>query len=140
MLPLHTISEIDGSSEEIILSSGKFIKIIVKNLIKWIYFAANYSRLNVKINFNRNVDYYLVQVYIPCTMLVIMAWLTFFLNENAINVRAMLCGIVFLAMIFGLNSIQSFVPKTSYTKSLDIFTGISMTLVFVAVIGKIFFI
>lgn len=52
------------------------------------------------------------------------------------NVRAMLCGVSLLAMVMALNAIQSFVPKTSYSKALDIFTGISMTLVFVAVIGE----
>lgn len=69
-------------------------------------------------------------------MLVIIGWLSFFLNRNAFKFRGILCGIILLAMVFGLSQLPINVPKTSYTKSLDIYAGVCMTFVFIAVIGE----
>lgn len=69
-------------------------------------------------------------------MIVIMAWISFFLNKNASNIRIVMCIAGLLSLIVELQCINSFVPKTSYAKALDIYTGICMTLVFFALVGE----
>jgi hypothetical protein len=136
-LPLHKVTELRTTSQEIKTKTGlpKILN-LKTHLILIFLISGIYSRLTIEIDFQRMFNYYMVSIYIPCLMLVIMSWLTFFLNRNAFNMRAVLCGIIFLAMIFGLNMIQQNIPKTSYTKSVDCYTGICMTFLFVAIIGR----
>lgn len=136
--PLHTVKVGEIISERIKAKNGKVLICFPFSncLTSFIYFKATYSRLAFEIEFQRIFGHYMVQIYVPCLMLVIMSWLTFFLNKNAFTMRATICGITFLAMIFLLNLAQQNFPKTSYSKSLDYYTGICMTMIFFAVIGE----
>lgn len=97
----------------------------------------NYSRLATEFEFKRSTGYYIPQVYTPCTMIVILSWISFWLNRGSANVRLTICAISLLIMTFGCQSIGSQIPKTSYVKSIDVFTGVCMTFVFIAFIGKL---
>lgn len=96
--------------------------------------SGNYSRLSLTLEFEREIAYYLVQIYIPCVMIVVMAWISFFLNKNASSIRAVMCIAGLLSLIVEIQCINSFVPKTSYAKALDLYTGICMTLAFIALV------
>jgi hypothetical protein len=102
-------------------------------------FTANYSRLTIDLEFQRLSGYYLIQLYIPCNMLIILCWISFFLNKNSMNVRIILCFTSLALLIFGIANFNSQVPKTSYTKALDNYTGVCMTFIFVAIVGKLIF-
>ncbi|KAL7030521.1 hypothetical protein ACKWTF_006694 [Chironomus riparius] len=117
-LPLFSVTNVDTSHELISQTHG------------------NYSRISVSLGFQRSVEYYLIQIYIPCSMVVIMAWLSFFLNKNASNIRLVMCIAGLLSLIVELQCLNSYVPKTSYVKALDIYSGICMTLVFVSLVGE----
>lgn len=47
------------------------------------YFIGNYSRLACEIQFVRSMGYYLIQIYIPSGLIVIISWVSFWLNRNA---------------------------------------------------------
>lgn len=99
--------------------------------------TGNYSRLSVSFSFKRMPGYYIRQVYIPCTMIVILSWITFWLNRRAFNVRLMICALSLLILTIGLNIVGLEIPKTSYTKAIDVFTGVCMTFTFIALVGKL---
>lgn len=65
-----------------------------------------------------------------------MAWISFFLNKNASNIRLVMCVVGLLSLVVELQCLNSYVPKTSYPKALDIYTGICMTLVFLSLVGE----
>lgn len=96
--------------------------------------SANYSRLNVEFEFKRLSGYYIRQIYIPCLMLVILSWISFWLNRRAFNVRLVITAVSLLILSIGLNIVGFEIPKTNYNKAIDIFTGVSMTFVFVALV------
>ncbi|KAG5683872.1 hypothetical protein PVAND_013133 [Polypedilum vanderplanki] len=115
-LPLIKVKNLDLKSQVISLAHG------------------TYSRMELTVAFERTVGYYIIQIYIPCTMIVIIAWISFFLNKNAMNIRCVLCIAGLLSLIVECQAINTFIPKTSYSKALDLYTGICMTLVFIALV------
>ncbi|KAJ6637508.1 Gamma-aminobutyric acid receptor subunit beta [Pseudolycoriella hygida] len=96
--------------------------------------SGNYSRLNVEFELKRMTGHYLTQIYIPCTMLVILSWISFWLNRRAANVRLVLCTLSLVLMAVGLTIVSYNMPKTSYTKAIDVYMGACMTFVFAALI------
>lgn len=59
-------------------------------LIMSIHFAGEYSCLKVDLLFKREFSYYLIQIYIPCCMLVIVSWVSFWLDQGAVPARVSL--------------------------------------------------
>lgn len=98
--------------------------------------AGNYSRLNVEFELQRSTGYYIPQVYIPCTMIVILSWISFWLTRRATNVRLAICVTAMILMPICLQTLSTQLPKTSYIKAVDVYTGVCMSFVFLALVGK----
>jgi glycine receptor alpha-3 len=77
---------------EISLSSGKhfFGIILYLQLNFFLYQTGNYSRLACEIQFERAMGYYLIQIYIPSSLIVVISWVSFWLNRNATPARVSL--------------------------------------------------
>ena len=45
--------------------------------------SGNYSRLLADVQFTRSMGYYMIQVYIPSSLIVVMSWVSFWLNRGA---------------------------------------------------------
>ena len=42
-----------------------------------------YQFIGMKIYLKRHIGFYVLQVYVPCIMLVILSWVSFFINREA---------------------------------------------------------
>lgn len=93
-----------------------------------------YSCLRVDFVFTREFSYYLVQIYIPIMMMVIIAWLSFFLDHKKPNARVTLTTLTLLICAVMTAIINAQIPRVSYTKPVDVWTGISLTFIFVALV------
>ena len=51
--------------------------------------SGNYSRLLADVQFTRSMGYYMIQVYIPSSLIVVMSWVSFWLNRGAGNDQVM---------------------------------------------------
>lgn len=60
--------------------------------------TGTYSCIKVDLLFRREFSYYLIQIYIPCVMLVIVSWVSFWLDPNAIPARVSLGVTTLLTM------------------------------------------
>lgn len=78
--------------------------------------TGEYSCLRVDFIFKREFSYYLVQFYIPCCMLVIVSWVSFWLDPNAVPARVALGVTTLLNMSTHASSINQSLPPVSYTK------------------------
>ncbi|GBO33307.1 Glutamate-gated chloride channel, partial [Araneus ventricosus] len=96
--------------------------------------ASEYSCLKVDLQFKREFSYYLIQIYIPCCMLVIVSWVSFWLDPNAIPARVSLGVTTLLTMATQISGINASLPPVSYTKAIDIWTGVCLTFVFGALL------
>ncbi|XP_076062287.1 glutamate-gated chloride channel-like isoform X2 [Oratosquilla oratoria] len=96
--------------------------------------TGEYSCLLVVLIFKREFSYYLIQFYIPCCMLVIVSWVSFWLDQNAVPARVSLGVTTLLTMSTQTSSINSTLPPVSYTKAIDVWTGVCLTFVFGALL------
>lgn len=101
-----------------------------------IYFTGNYSRLACEIQFVRSMGYYLIQIYIPSGLIVIISWVSFWLNRNATPARVALGVTTVLTMTTLMSSTNAALPKISYVKSIDVYLGTCFVMVFASLLGK----
>ena len=83
-----------------------------------------YSCLKVELIFKREFSYYLITIYVPCCMLVIVSWVSFWLDQNAIPARVSLGVTTLLTMSTQTSGINAQLPPVSYTKAIDVWTGV----------------
>lgn len=100
------------------------------------YFIGNYSRLACEIQFVRSMGYYLIQIYIPSGLIVIISWVSFWLNRNATPARVALGVTTVLTMTTLMSSTNAALPKISYVKSIDVYLGTCFVMVFASLLGK----
>jgi len=91
-------------------------------------FAGSYSCLTVELTFKREFSYYLLTIYVPCCMLVIVSWVSFWLDPNAVPARVSLGVTTLLTMSTQTASINNSLPPVAYTKAIDVWTGVSIWL------------
>ena len=94
----------------------------------------NYSRLICEIQFARSMGYYLIQIYIPASLIVIISWVSFWLHRNATPARVSLGVTTVLTMTTLMSSTNSALPKISYIKSIDVYLGTCFVMVFASLL------
>lgn len=90
--------------------------------------------LFVRFQLKREIGYYLLQIYLPCYLIVIISWVSFWINREAAPARVTL-GITTLltTSTIGLTG-RAGIPKVSYSTALDIFLLMCFSFVFAALV------
>lgn len=93
-----------------------------------------YSTLLVSFHLQRHMGDFVIQVYGPCILLVVISWVSFWLNREATSDRISLGITTVLTMTFlGLEARKD-LPKVPYPTALDYFVFISFTYIFSTVV------
>ena len=96
--------------------------------------TGEYSCLRTTLTLKRQFSYYLLQLYIPSSMLVIVSWVSFWLDRSAVPARVTLGVTTLLTMTTQSNGINAKLPPVSYTKAIDIWIGVCLALIFGALL------
>ncbi|KAF7637852.1 hypothetical protein Mgra_00002828, partial [Meloidogyne graminicola] len=96
--------------------------------------TGNYSRLTAYFTFKRNLGFYLIQIYFPSSLIVVISWVSFFLNREATQARVTIGVTTVLTQTTLMTSTNASLPKVSYVKSLDIFLGVCFFIVFASLL------
>jgi len=96
--------------------------------------TGEYSCLQVDLTFARQLSFFIVTVYIPCSMTVSVSWLSFWLDHKAVPARVALGVTTLLAMSTTQASIQNSLPPVAYTKAIDVWSGVCVFFVFSALL------
>uniref|UniRef100_A0A0R3RGK3 Gamma-aminobutyric acid receptor subunit beta n=1 Tax=Elaeophora elaphi TaxID=1147741 RepID=A0A0R3RGK3_9BILA len=96
--------------------------------------TGNYSRLSTYFTFKRNIGFYLIQIYFPSSLIVVISWVSFWLNRDATQARVAIGVTTVLTMTTLMTSTNASLPKVSYIKSLDIFLGTCYFIVFASLL------
>ncbi|KAA0204008.1 hypothetical protein HAZT_HAZT003449 [Hyalella azteca] len=86
------------------------------NYISDLIVAGTYSCLQVDLVFKREFSFYLIQYYVPCCMLVVVSWVSFWLDAQSVPARVSLGVTTLLTMSTQTSSINQSLPPVSYTK------------------------
>jgi gamma-aminobutyric acid receptor subunit alpha len=109
-------------------------------------FIGTRSILYVVFAFRRHVGYFLIQLYVPCILIVFLSWVGLWLNREATNDRINLgrdillnslddiffaSGVTtVLTLIFVIIEGKKDLPKVSYATALDLFLAVCFIFVF----------
>ncbi|CAJ0942187.1 unnamed protein product, partial [Mesorhabditis belari] len=104
------------------------------NLSDYRYPNKESSVLKVYFKLQRQQGFYILQIYTPCTLLVVMSWVSFWINKEASPARVALGIMTVLSMStlgFGL---RTDLPKVSHPTALDIYIIVCFGFVFAALV------
>ncbi|CAG5135697.1 unnamed protein product, partial [Candidula unifasciata] len=87
-------------------------------------FAALHSVLCVTFKLSRHTGYFLINLYLPCCLLVVLSWVSFWINREATADRIALGSTTVLTMtIIGIEN-KSQLPKVSYVTAMDVYVAL----------------
>lgn len=110
-------------------------KPIVFYQIFFFSFSENsFTCIVANIHLQRRVEFFLLQVFIPSTMIVFISWVSFWLPINAVPARIALGSTTVLIMITQRQSTAISLPPVSYIKAIDVWTVTCLVFVFAALL------
>ncbi|XP_077990579.1 uncharacterized protein LOC144444902 [Glandiceps talaboti] len=91
----------------------------------------NFSYVEVSFVLERQLGFYLLQVYIPSSALVIIAWLTLWIDASTSTPARVSLGITtILALVTQSSWLRSEIPKVAYVTALDVWMVTCQIVVF----------
>nr|AAC25482.1 inhibitory amino acid receptor subunit gbr-2B [Caenorhabditis elegans]QRW38688.1 glutamate-gated chloride channel AVR-14B subunit [Caenorhabditis elegans] len=96
--------------------------------------TGEYSCARVVLRLRREYSYYLIQLYIPCIMLVVVSWVSFWLDKDAVPARVSLGVTTLLTMTTQASGINTKLPPVSYIKAVDVWIGVCLAFIFGALL------
>ena len=79
-------------------------------------FTGEYSCLLMELTLKREFSYYMLTIYVPTCMLVIVSWFSFWIDPKAVPARVALGVTTLLTMSTKTASISNSLPPVAYTK------------------------
>ncbi|VBB29192.1 unnamed protein product [Acanthocheilonema viteae] len=105
---------------------------VIKTSYNWT--DPHVSVLKVYFKLQRQQGFYILQIYTPCTLIVAVSWVSFWINKESSPARVSL-GIMTVLSVSTLGfSYRSDLPKVSHSTALDIYIISCFGFVFAAVI------
>ncbi|XP_006813348.1 gamma-aminobutyric acid receptor subunit beta-3-like [Saccoglossus kowalevskii] len=110
--------------------------------------TGSYPRLSLEFRLRRSVGFFILQTYLPCILIVMLSWVSFWINHEATSARVALVaankqvetarttiGITtVLTMTTISTSVRASLPRISYIKAIDIYLVTSFAFVFAALL------
>uniref|UniRef100_A0AAR2LE55 Glycine receptor, alpha 4b n=1 Tax=Pygocentrus nattereri TaxID=42514 RepID=A0AAR2LE55_PYGNA len=98
------------------------------------YNTGKFTCIEVKFHLERQMGYYLIQMYIPSLLTVILSWVSFWINMDAAPARVGLGITTVLTMATQSSGSRASLPKVSYVKAIDIWMAVCLLFVFAALL------
>lgn len=99
-----------------------------------LFIAGEFSCLKAEFHLQRSIGYHLVQSYMPTILIVVISWVSFWLDVEAIPARITLGVTTLLTISSKSSGVQSNLPPVSYVKAIDVWMGACTTFVFTALL------
>ncbi|CAJ0603918.1 unnamed protein product [Cylicocyclus nassatus] len=100
--------------------------------------TGEYSCIQAVFVLKRMFSYYFAQIYLPSTLLVIVSWVSFWLDRDAVPARVTLGVTTLLTMTTTAIGINSNLPAVSYIKAVDVWIGACLAFIFATVLEYAF--
>ncbi|KAM4040877.1 gamma-aminobutyric acid receptor subunit rho-2-like [Anomaloglossus baeobatrachus] len=93
-----------------------------------------YNRLYINFTLRRHIFFFLLQTYFPATLMVMLSWVSFWIDRRAVPARVSLGITTVLTMSTIITGVNASMPRVSYIKAVDIYLWVSFVFVFLSVL------
>ncbi|XP_076323285.1 glycine receptor subunit alpha-2-like isoform X2 [Tachypleus tridentatus] len=94
----------------------------------------NFSVLKITFTLKRQNGYHLIETYLPTFMIVMISWVSFWLNVDAVPARVTLGVTTLLTLTTVAAGVRTNLPPVSYVKAIDVWIGACSVMVFGALL------
>ncbi|XP_044540123.1 glycine receptor subunit alpha-1, partial [Gracilinanus agilis] len=119
----------DLTLPQFILKEEKDLRYCTKH-----YNTGKFTCIEARFHLERQMGYYLIQMYIPSLLIVILSWISFWINMDAAPARVGLGITTVLTMTTQSSGSRASLPKVSYVKAIDIWMAVCLLFVFSALL------
>lgn len=96
--------------------------------------TGHYTRLSLSFLLERHIGYFIFQTYLPSILIVMLSWVSFWINHEATSARVALGITTVLTMTTISTGVRSSLPRISYVKAIDIYLVTCFVFVFAALL------
>ena len=97
----------------------------------------NFTTITVSYTFQRRLGYYVLQVYIPDILIVLLSWIAFWMNPESAGDRLTIGITTILTIMFLSVAVNASMPPVSYAKAVDWYLITSFGFIFLSVIESL---
>ncbi|XP_027060085.1 gamma-aminobutyric acid receptor subunit rho-2-like [Pocillopora damicornis] len=101
------------------------------------YTGVNFTTITVSYTFQRRLGYYVLQVYIPDILIVLLSWIAFWMNPESAGDRLTIGITTILTIMFLSGAVNASMPPVSYAKAVDWYLITSFAFIFLSVIESL---
>jgi len=96
--------------------------------------AGAFPCLSLHFVLRRDIGYFLIQVYVPTMLIVILSWVSFWINIDASPARVSLGLLTVLTTTTMSGAARESLPRVSYIKAIDVWMIMCLVFVFASLI------
>ena len=97
-----------------------------------------YQRLSLSFKLRRHIGYFVFQIYLPSFLIVMLSWISFWINYEAISARIALGITTILTMtMISTAAAHDDLSKISYIKAIDVYLAMCYIFVFAALLEHV---
>ncbi|XP_045120654.1 glutamate-gated chloride channel-like isoform X2 [Portunus trituberculatus] len=96
--------------------------------------TGEYSCAQVNMKIRREFGTYLIECYIPCMFLVVVAWFSFLVPEGQFVGRVLLTLVPLIALTSFSNAYKGSLASVPYATAMDTFIGVSLCILFLTLV------
>ena len=100
--------------------------------------SGTFPCLQASFDLERLYGFFILQTYVPSILIVILSWVSFWVNMDAVPARISLGVTTVLTMATQLSGSKSSIPKVSYPKAIDVWMSMCMLFVFLSLVEYAF--
>lgn len=100
----------------------------------FVFISGNFTCIAVDFHLQRNIGFYMIQIYIPSMLIVLLSWVSFWLNVDAVPARISLGILTVLTMTTQKSMAISSLPRVSYVKAIDVWMAACLCFVFASLL------
>ncbi|XP_059377561.1 gamma-aminobutyric acid receptor subunit pi-like [Carassius carassius] len=100
-----------------------------------VYETGLYPKLVLHFSLRRNVLFFILETYVPSTLLVVLSWVSFWISQSSVPARTCIGVTTVLTMTTLMMGARTSLPNANcFIKAIDVYLGICFTFIFGALL------
>ncbi|XP_034037826.1 gamma-aminobutyric acid receptor subunit pi [Thalassophryne amazonica] len=100
-----------------------------------VYETGTYPKLMLHFALRRNVLFFILETYVPSTLLVVLSWVSFWISQSSVPARTCIGVTTVLTMTTLMMGARTSLPNANcFIKAIDVYLGICFTFIFGALL------